>query len=88
MKRSKLIENGAFIYAGTALLTVAVAAGLKWGFDSKNLIQGFFFRCWYIQFVNTWLSAVGISYWIARYTTFRSEEKVLKNIGGLVKSPN
>jgi len=80
MKRSKLIEGSAFIYAGAALLTVAVAAGLKWGFDSKSLIQGFFFRCWYIQFANTWLFSAGIFYWIARYATFRSEEKVFKNI--------
>jgi len=80
MKRSKLIESSAFIYAGAALLTLAAAAGLKWGFDSESLIRSFFFRCWYIQFANTWLFFVGIFYWIARYATFRSEEKVFKNI--------
>jgi biopolymer transport protein ExbB/TolQ len=80
MKRSTAITNSPLIYAGATILTVAAAAGLKWGLDPDSLIRGFFFRCWYIQFANTWLFFLGLLYWIARYSGFTSENKIFRNL--------
>lgn len=80
MKRSKETTNSPLIYGGATILTLAVAAGMIWGLDSMSLIRGFFFRCWYIQFGNTWLFFLGVLYWIARYRTFKLEARVFSKL--------
>lgn len=82
MKRSDLMSSGLFVYGGTALLTLAFGAILKWavGQDDPSYIRSFFLRCWYIQLLNTWLFFVSIFYWLRRYILFRAEEKVFQEI--------
>ena len=73
------------IYGAAALLTAIVALGLYTCrsvglIEADSFIYHFFFRCWYIQFLNTWLLIGGVLYWLARYYYFRNEDKVFRTV--------
>jgi len=59
--------------------TMLLAKKIGW-VSSKSYIYHFYFRCWYIQFLNTWLLIGGILYWIMRYFHFRNEEKIFRQV--------
>jgi len=80
MKRSRLKGNGMFVYGGAAIITIVVAAGLRWGFKTDSFIYGFLFRCWPIQFLSSWLFMIGLFCWIQRYSLFKKEDEVLQKI--------
>ncbi len=80
MKKLPKIESALLLYGGTCLAVALLFLALRLALPKESFFYGFFFRCWHIQFLSSWLFMVGVAFSIQRYALLLREEEAYEKV--------